>query len=380
MKKITVVILSLALLFSSLSPAFAGQDNAQKFQTAREQLSEPEADSILKVVGIAGVVTFGLLTAAVLPSSAYAYFNRLLLADAIDSYNVFTEELRRIGVPDQYMGQLGFFTQASFDDYKALYENILEVEDLSTKLSQQTRISTKEFDANCQQLLSLQEDILRQAREFKMTYPNLVYTHEYNYLIPKPLSYTGKSLMIPFTIRGAQDKKSPNSWTVQSKDGKLFVTEGKYKGMPVEVQGTGCFIRITPHNKAIQKQYLKSLRKGASKTAVVGAPLLALGLILDAAQASAQDEKIAERLQQNPALAFAMSDEEADFIAQNADAFPQTIEIYSQYAQIAARWNSLTEEEQAQVQKQIEQQTEKVTATKLVQQELTKHLRSGLAH
>ena len=413
MKKLMVGVLCICLLLSTVQPVFATGDNAEKFLAARRTLSETTDDNTWTVIGIGAAIAVpvGAIIGYELFKDAIRWY------DIVYKYNAFTEQVRKIGMPKElvdYFGRLpeegrygweavknvpaGYtkemgarcvYNLGLIDKTKTLFHQARRLSGDGGKKAQQEmeRALKKRPGASQKSALStmhkvLTEDYipnaLEELKKFRAKYPNLQYTSEYGWHVPMRYSLIQKNWAF----------KEIAGWEANAQG---VIAHGKYRGMPVEMRettdGVRYFVRFTGHNKAMRPKLLRTL----SKKAVKAAPVLLLGIALlhDAPTASARDAIVAEHLRANPKSAANMSDEDANYILEHADEFPETIDVYVQYAQWAEAFKQLNSEQQNQLLQDIEKLKEQEVADEKQEQELeaqeirrglTRHLQTVQAH
>lgn len=404
MKQLVVKMSVLCLLFSTICPSFAQDNNAEKFLAARQALSEVKDIRAQKVIGIGAAVVAPVGAVVV-----YKMFeDNISWYRTVGKYNAFTEQIRKIGLPKdlvdyfgslpkevRYSGEALKNVPAGYTEemLKACQNNLIAIENAKNWFHRARRLSgdggrkvQRQMERALRDYSWLEKDrtlrgvnkmlteeyipyTLDGLKKFRKTYPDLKYTHQYGWHIPMPYSRLQKNWMMA-QIAG---------WEA---DVNGVIQHGKYKGMFMETRemdgGVACFVRLTRHNKAQRFSLAKTV---GTKTTKALLPIAILGIALyDAPTAGAQDMAVAQRLRENAQLAFDMSDEEAEFILQHAKDFTQTIDVYAQYAQWADGFNQLNEEEKTNLIQEVEALQAEEDATQAQEQaELSaEQLRRGL--
>lgn len=374
MKKIIAVMLSVLMFISSAGSAVAGdENNREKFEKAHQQMAEAKSflgldkEDILfacELGAIAGVIT--------LIMKEGSPFYRV-----VKEYNAVTEQLREIGLPKN-LAELTNDTEArelvnSIKQFEENFDRLVDVHNgdvviYNTPVSgrEYTKIKENMFTRAEKAVDVYKKEVLARAAKFKKAHPELLYTHEYTEFIPDSFNYFKNDWNLA-TVRTDE---------VSVRNG--IVASGKYKGMQVEQRNLDnyFFIRLNKHNKALHRQALK---KGLGKGVGAGAVMVGIGLILEGTTqtVSAKDKTIADRLRANPQLVIDMSDEEANLIGTHANELPETIDLYSQYAQAISEFVQLSQEEQEAV---LEEAKNMKRQNSIVHENVTRSLRSISAH
>ncbi len=355
-----------SVLCSTVKLVYAQDAFASSFLASHSTLTKAQEKTVV-VVAVAGAG--GLFAATSAATIDEIFLQRLLWRRTVNKYNRFSEEVRRIGMPRElveYFGSLPSYerytskalrslpTGYSFEEGLAFQRLLKQIKNAKSRFHttqelflklDKTKQKVRKFgakDSFSDSAKGVQEYIsetLKSLKNFRGTYPNLAYTHEYGWHIPTSYSFARQQWMLTRV----------EAWQV--KDG--IMTEGKYKGMPVERRltsdGEDYIIRLTPRAKALQRRNLKQLTK-LGKAAKMAVPLVALGAALEAAAApQQQDMEIAQKLLENPELAFGLTEEEAAYIEAHASKFPRTIETYNQYAQAVKAFEELDAQQQEQL-------------------------------